>query len=420
MIDSPQLLTAAVSAPPPSARSSSGALRKSGDDANDFALALARSTTETDGTPEAHSQSAHPTAAERGSEDEDIPTTTTLVDVTIDIAAMISLKTAENVPPPLSVGAEAFLDAGEVPPQLTADIGGLVSSLAPGEARSGAPRAISASPHAAPKSPALPSRDEADIATPPGPVMAIAEAESDIHRAPAAIIENPVDFSAGLPRADRSDTASKPAKSSVSAVASAAQQFDELTKPSTQPTEALSPGNAGLGIVTAAGGMHIATNVPATISLVPTHTESPAWSKDFGQHLIRLAIEGQQAAEIHLNPPDWGPIHVSIDMSGEDASLRFAAEHTPTREALENALPRLRELFAANNLNIISAEIDTESQSQLTPQQFADSQGQRFHRPQNALGDGRTVRSFAVDADAPATSARMQSTSALSRVDLFA
>lgn len=419
MIDSPQLLTAAVSPPPPAAGSSSVALRKSGDDANEFALALARSTTETDGPPEADSQSAHPTAAERGADDEDIPTTTTLVDVTIDIAAMISLKTAENVPAPQPVDADAPLGAGEVPPQLGADIGGLVSSLAPGVSRSGAPRAISAGTHA-PKSPELPRGDEPDLPAPSRPAMAIAEARSDIHRAPAAIIERPVDFSAGLPGVNRSDTAVKPAKSSVSAVASAAQQFDELTKLATQPAEPVPPGNAGMSIGTSAGGMHVATNGPATISLVPTHTESPAWSKDFGQHLIRLAIEGQPAAEIHLNPPDWGPIHVSIDMSGEDASLRFAAEHMPTREALENALPRLRELFAANNLNIISAEINTESQLQFTPQQFADSQGQRFHRPQNAQGEGRNLHSFVVDADAPATSARIGSTSALSRVDLFA
>jgi len=102
----------------------------------------------------------------------------------------------------------------------------------------------------------------------------------------------------------------------------------------------------------------------AIASLVPTHLDSPAWSKDFGQHVIRLAIAGQPTAEIHLNPPDLGPIKVLIDMRGAETTLQFSAEHATTRDALEASLPRLREIFAAGGINLAHADVDDQPQPQ--------------------------------------------------------
>ena len=105
--------------------------------------------------------------------------------------------------------------------------------------------------------------------------------------------------------------------------------------------------------------------VPATIaSLIPTHLDSPAWSKDFGQHIIRLAIDGQPAAEIHLNPPELGPIKVLIDIRGGETALQFFAEHATTRDALEASLSRLREIFAAGGITLAHVNVEDQPQSQ--------------------------------------------------------
>jgi flagellar hook-length control protein FliK len=151
----------------------------------------------------------------------------------------------------------------------------------------------------------------------------------------------------------------------------------------------------------------------AAISLVPTHVESPAWSKDFGQHVIRLAVDGQPAAEIHLNPPNLGPIRVSIDIKGQEAMLQFVAEHPQTREALENALPRLREMFAAGSLTLAGAHVSSESLSQ----HAGGWQGQRFDHAPGATQSGRRL---AVEDAMPASIAVSRTPADRSRIDLFA
>ena len=152
---------------------------------------------------------------------------------------------------------------------------------------------------------------------------------------------------------------------------------------------------------------------PAATLLVAAHVQSPAWSKDFGQQVIRLAMDGQPAAEIHLNPADWGPIRVAIDIRGQEAVLQFSAAHGQTREALENALPRLREMFAADNLSLTGANVGAGSFSQ----QSSNSHGQRFDHP---YATPQNERPKVVNAELARPIVRPRPDGSHSRVDLFA
>jgi len=156
--------------------------------------------------------------------------------------------------------------------------------------------------------------------------------------------------------AHRSETAPM----SVAPIIAPAETETRRTSPA---TEAIAPANAPNGTLLAPGGSAAPAEV-ATTSLVPTHATDPAWSQDFGQHVIRLAVSGQPSAEIHLNPPDWGPIRVSIDLKGNQATLQFSAEHAQTREVLEISMPRLREIFDAGHIVLLDASVAGQSSFQ--------------------------------------------------------
>ena len=47
-------------------------------------------------------------------------------------------------------------------------------------------------------------------------------------------------------------------------------------------------------------------------------------------------------------------------MNGDQASVQFGAAHADTRNALENALPRLREMFASQGLSLADANVSRE------------------------------------------------------------
>lgn len=88
---------------------------------------------------------------------------------------------------------------------------------------------------------------------------------------------------------------------------------------------------------------------------------SPHWAEEFGQRLIWLHGKSIQAAEIHLNPPELGPVAVRIRLHEDQTSVQFASPHAAVREAIEAALPRLKEMFEARQLSLAQVEVAQQS-----------------------------------------------------------
>jgi flagellar hook-length control protein FliK len=67
--------------------------------------------------------------------------------------------------------------------------------------------------------------------------------------------------------------------------------------------------------------------------------------------------DGKTEARLTLHPADLGPIDVRIRVEEGAASLQFDARHPETRQAIEAALPRLREMLADGGLQLGGAQI---------------------------------------------------------------
>jgi flagellar hook-length control protein FliK len=77
---------------------------------------------------------------------------------------------------------------------------------------------------------------------------------------------------------------------------------------------------------------------------------SPAWREGLGER-VKLAIrEGRQEATVALHPADLGPIEVRVRIEHGTASLAFDAARVETRQAIEDALPRLREMLEGGGI----------------------------------------------------------------------
>ena len=91
---------------------------------------------------------------------------------------------------------------------------------------------------------------------------------------------------------------------------------------------------------------------------------SPRFGAAFGERVSWMVREGLQTAELTLNPPDLGPIRIALSMERDAASFGFNATHAQTRAAIEQALPRLRELLAEQGLSLGHTSIDAGSGGQ--------------------------------------------------------
>ncbi len=152
---------------------------------------------------------------------------------------------------------------------------------------------------------------------------------------------------------------------------------------------------------------------PAVTAHVPTPVGTPGFAQDFASRIVLLAQNGTHSAQLSLHPVDLGPVSVSIQMNGQAATLALAAHHEATRDAMQQALPRLQEMFQQNGLQLADAQIGNGSAYNPLPQQRPAPGGR------GRGGNSGTGGSIAAPTALAATGGRA-STSSLRLVDTFA
>jgi hypothetical protein len=90
---------------------------------------------------------------------------------------------------------------------------------------------------------------------------------------------------------------------------------------------------------------------------VRTAVGQPRWANELGSHLVTMSLRGQQEGSLSLTPEHLGPLEVRISVSQDTTNVWFGAQHADTRAALTEALPRLREMFAASGLSLGQAGV---------------------------------------------------------------
>lgn len=86
---------------------------------------------------------------------------------------------------------------------------------------------------------------------------------------------------------------------------------------------------------------------------------TPAWDNQVGQKVIWMVGGEEQSATLELNPPDLGPVQVVLNVSNDMASVTFSSQQLEVRQALENSLPRLREMMSESGIALGNASVNS-------------------------------------------------------------
>ena len=117
------------------------------------------------------------------------------------------------------------------------------------------------------------------------------------------------------------------------------------------------PGTATAGLPNVVSGNSAAN----TVQTVTAPVGSNAWAGEFSQKIAWFGNQKSQSAELHLNPPDLGPLNVVMKMSDNQLTAQFTSPHSAVRDAVENALPKLREILADNNIMLGNATVSDQA-----------------------------------------------------------
>ncbi|MDR7051560.1 flagellar hook-length control protein FliK [Duganella sp. 3397] len=104
---------------------------------------------------------------------------------------------------------------------------------------------------------------------------------------------------------------------------------------------------------------------------------TPAWDQQLGQKVIFMAAGGEHSATMELNPPDLGPLQVVLSVNKDQATAAFTSAAPEVRQALEAALPKLREMMGEAGIALGNATV---------------SAGADQNAGQRAANDGNTQR----------------------------
>jgi len=171
---------------------------------------------------------------------------------------------------------------------------------------------------------------------------------------------------------------------------------DAVTMPSTTRPEAMvetvaairPEGSAGLtynGPLTQASSP---SPSPALSDAPTDHAALPAapgllnlnqknWERMLGHQLNWVVNNRLPEAEIKVNPPDLGPLEVRVSLRHNQTDVAFFSHEAAVREALENALPRLREMLDSQGINLNQAQVFDQSSARQQAgagEQFASGQ----------------------------------------------
>jgi flagellar hook-length control protein FliK len=127
-----------------------------------------------------------------------------------------------------------------------------------------------------------------------------------------------------------------------------APQAQQTQQPQSVTMPAIAPNGASPTMLAPAptpppAGAMVSVNTPVT---------DPAWGEQIGERVVLIANKQLQNAEIRLSPAELGPLRIQIRVDDGALNITFNATHSVTREAIEQAMPRLREMFVENGLSL--------------------------------------------------------------------
>lgn len=119
-----------------------------------------------------------------------------------------------------------------------------------------------------------------------------------------------------------------------------------------------------------------AASTPVTLaSAMPQEIEVPvghaAWEKSMAKQVLQAGQNQLQTLHIKLNPANLGALEVRISVEAETTSIVFSSHHAVVREAVEGAIPRLREMFTNSGLNLGDVNVGNQSAAEEQGRQSA-------------------------------------------------
>jgi len=169
-------------------------------------------------------------------------------------------------------------------------------------------------------------------------------------------------------------------------------KFDSLINAAAEQAATIKPATL-TGASTYATVSGLGAGNPSSLPSAPTIAnltippQNPAWGDTVGDRVQWMAAQNIQEAKIRLHPQELGSLEVHIQVGkDQQTSISFSSPHSQVRDALETAIPRLREMFGENGLTLGDVNVSQHSSSE-------QGHAERDNKPAGASQSSRSPSS---------------------------
>lgn len=197
------------------------------------------------------------------------------------------------------------------------------------------------------------------------------------------------------------------ARASIDTLASeSASQTFSLSAASAAP-DSPAPVFAVTSPVAATSSIGLSSALP----VITVPLAQPGWDQALGQRVQWMVSQQMQGAELRITPPHLGPMEVRISI-GQDqqTTINFTSPHGVVRDAIEAALPRLRDMLGDTGMNQVNVNVSQHS--------FAEQRRQAM--PQGGARDAAYASGLDVSGVEGVSGAVMSGRAGVGLVDYFA
>jgi len=133
----------------------------------------------------------------------------------------------------------------------------------------------------------------------------------------------------------------------------------------------------------------------------PLDLQQTEASQKLQERINIMMSKNIQRADIRLDPPELGNVQIRVNVSGEQTTVQFQVQNAQAREAIESAMPRLREMMEQQGLNLADTQVGEQARDGSDTGDGENASGSEAeHWTQEseiALQDGQVVTDGRVD-----------------------
>jgi flagellar hook-length control protein FliK len=139
------------------------------------------------------------------------------------------------------------------------------------------------------------------------------------------------------------------------------------------------------------GAAKLAAENAAPLRGYATSIDVPVGHAEWGDKLVGklswLTARNMSVAEIHLTPPDMGPMEVKVRVQNEQANITVHSANPVVRDQLELHSHRLRDMLGEQGLSLAGFDVSDSPRQQTGEQGAGDGDGSRADSASLVAGD---------------------------------